>query len=212
MALVLFGISSPAASLTGTSPGLCTRPTTIVPGAAVGPLRIGMSVAEVVRILGSPSVVDRVPSEDPWQWRALATGHATRIASLSEAANGWAAVFYDSGPNTGLRLYGRSGRLARITLADVEGATGLSTCVTKEGIGLRSVETSIRRTYGSPQYSAAFSWDQYWIYDSRGISFRTAGAASAPNEVVITISIFAPSTFCQVALSDPRKISPELCR
>ena len=33
----------------------------------------------------------------------------------------------------------------------------------------------------------------------------------ADDEAVISITVFAPSAFCQVALSDPRKISPRLC-
>lgn len=212
MAIALFAICGPEPTLAGALPGLCAVPATITPGATIGSVRIGMPLAEAARILGSPSVIDHVLSEDAWQWRALATGHATRIGSPAEGAIGWVAVFYDGGANAGLRLYGRNGRLVRITLDDVEGAAGLPGCATKEGIRLRSPAPSIRRTYGSPEYSATYSWDAYWIYDSRGISFRTAGVASAANGEVIAISIFAPSAFCQVALSDPRKLSPALCR
>ena len=135
-----------------------------------------MLLSDIAALLGPPSVVDRVESEDPMQWRALAGKTASRAASLSEASTGWAAAFYDSGPNTGLHLYAWKGRLARITLDGTEGRTRLRNCTTKEGIRLGSPAQAVRRAYGAPEYGASYSWDRYWIYDSRGLFVRTARA------------------------------------
>ena len=145
------------------------------------------------------------------QWRALAAKAAYRVASLSEAYTGWAAAFYDRGPNTGLHLYAWNGRLARITLDGTERGTRLRNCTTKEGIRLGSPAQAVRRAYGAPEYGASYSWDTYWIYDSRGLFVRTARPGLADGEAVISITVFAPSAFCEIALSDPRKISPGLC-
>jgi hypothetical protein len=189
----------------------CAGPARIVPGAAIGPVRIGMPLADIVSLLGPPSVVDRVASEDPRQWRALAAERASRVASLAEASTGWAAAFYDSGPNAGLRLYAWNGRLARITLDATAHGARLRNCATKEGIRLGSPAQAVRHAYGPAEYGASYSWDAYWIYDSRGLFVRTARPGLAGDEAVISITVFAPSGFCQVALSDPRKISPRLC-
>jgi hypothetical protein len=189
----------------------CAATARIIPGAAIGPLRLGMPLTEIISLLGPPSVVDRVASEDPRQWRALAAERASRVASPAEASTGWAAAFYDSGPNAGLRLYTWSGRLARVTLDATEHGARLRNCATKEGIRLGSPAQAVRRAYGAAEYGATYSWDAYWIYDSRGLFVRIARSGSAADEAVISITIFAPEGFCQIALSDPRSISPRLC-
>ena len=189
----------------------CAAPARIIPGTAIGPVRIGMALADVIPLLGPPSVVDRVASEDPRQWRALAAERASRVTSPAEASTGWAAVFYDSGQNAGLRLYAWNGRLARITLDATDQGGRLRNCATKEGVRLGSSAQAVRRAYGAAEYGAAYSWDAYWIYDSRGLFVRIARSGSAADEAVISITIFAPEGFCQIALSDPRRISPRLC-
>src|SRR5437867_2355070 len=141
------------------SGGVCAAPGRITPGVAIGLLRIGMPLAGIISLLGPPSVLDRVPSEDPRQWQALAAAKASRAADISEVSAGWAAAFYDSGANAGLQLYARDSQLARITLDGAEAAARLRDCVTKEGIRLGSSARSLRRAYGPPEFSAVYSWD-----------------------------------------------------
>jgi len=78
-------------------------------------------------------------------------------------------------------------------------------------IRLGSPTQAVPRAYGVPEYAASYSWDTFWIYDSRGLLVRTSRPGPAGDETLMSITVFAPSAFCEIALSDPRKISPRLC-
>lgn len=176
--LLTIGASSSLA-VAGAPASLCKGAGSIRAGNSVGPVALGMSVAEAGRALNArpQQSVTTVPTPDRTFFGF------------------WAAHAVQSMP---LRVIVMDGRIAAITLE----ASGMTVpCQFSNGIGITSTRGDILRTLGAPDLPPTGLTAQWLVYDHLGVMFAlgTLGNPDPLDSVPVTsIEVFAPDRLCVI--------------
>lgn len=152
----------------------------ITPGVGIGPIRLGMVVSDVIRLLGMPRAA-QVLSRSRVLSRAGATAFYWPNSKLLVEADG-AGVVYDIA-----------------TLND-------SRCITADGLHDGLSPADIQEKWGPPSRIAhAQTGNKLLVYDSRGVTFFISRNGTRASKIV-RIDVFTPMT--QLAKGSERLARP----
>lgn len=167
-------LALPGRALSAPALGPCGGHARVDPGAGVGPLRLGMPVADVERLLGTPPMPVRqgTVAGVPWE--------------------DW--YFF---PRTDVEVFAKDSAVVQIVLG--AGTPDTRGCATAEGIQLGSPAAALRAAYGAPD-GVSIVRNQgggqviaFWVYDKRGLQV----ILDTGNDV-LGLEIFTSGTFCSV--------------
>jgi len=169
---LIAGLGLPGPATLAQSPGVCASDTQVVPGAAVGPLRLGMPVAEGGRLLGTPPL-------------------PVKKGTISTST--WEQWYFF--PRTDVELLAKDSAVVRIVVG--AGTPDTRRCATPEGIRLGSPGSALTASYGAPDGASILrNGDDsqvmaFWVYDKRGLQVMLDSGNR-----VLALDIFTPGAFC----------------
>ena|SRR6266478_1784188 len=150
---------------------ICDDAPTIVPGEAIGKLKLGMPVEEVAQLLGKPDLSEKNGKAGNSEWRQL--------------------YYY---PSSDVQVEAQDGRVVKIMLGS--GTQDTLKCSTSEGLRLGSQVTGkVKKSLGEPDgKDNAGGVIARWVYNKRGLELLVN-----PQGQVLAIVVFLRGTYCSVS-------------